>query len=132
MEAKSTFERIVMRTPRETVDAFFAAVAARDFQAVRACLSDKSFATRSPVSSFENPDVYVADISRIGPILEEIVRRKTFVDGSDVCAIADYITRMDRRQVSPVVHLMRVEEGRITFIETFFDASEYVAMFEVD
>lgn len=111
---------------------FLAGITARDFQAVRACLADTKFSSRSPIGTFESADAYVADISRVGPILEGVERRKTFVDGNDVCAVVDYVTRMDRRQVSPVVHLMHIERGKINSIETFFDATGYVAMFEVD
>jgi ketosteroid isomerase-like protein len=119
-------------SPAEIVDAFFDAIAARDFPRVRSLLSDDGFSTHSPIAAFNNADAYVADISRVGPILEAVQRRKTFVDGNDVCAIVDYVTRMDRRQVSPVAHLMQVHQGKITFIETFFDAREYAAMFDID
>lgn len=120
-----------MTDPTEVLDAYLDAIAARDFPRARNLLSDQNFTTRSPISQFDSADAYIADISRVGPILEALERRKTFVDGNDVCAIVNYVTRMDRRQVSPVVHLMRVERGKITAIETFFDARDYAAMFDV-
>lgn len=116
----------------DVVDAYLAAIAARDFQRARSFLSNTRFSSRSPLSTFENADAYIIDISRIGPILEGIERRKTFVDGAEVCTIVGYVTRMDRRQVSPVVHWVRVEQGKITFIESFFDASGYAELFDVD
>lgn len=120
------------RTPRQIVDAYLDAIAACDFRRARAWLSDGRFSNRSPISRFYSADAYVADISRVGAILEGIERRKTFVDGNQVCVILNYITRMDRRQVTPVVHWMCVDEGRIASIETFFDAREYAAYFQVD
>jgi hypothetical protein len=39
---------------------------------------------------------------------------------------------MDQRQVSPVVHWMRVDDGKISYIETLFDARQYAAMFDVE
>jgi hypothetical protein len=118
--------------PKEIVDAYLEAIAARDFALARAWLSDESFSTRSPLSAFESADAYIADVTRVGPILEGIERRKTFVDGNDVCVILDYITRMDQRQVSSVVHWMRVDDGKISYIETLFDARQYAAMFDVE
>ena len=118
--------------PLEVVDAYFRALAARDFQRVRQLLADRGFTSHSPISEFSDADAYITDIARVGPILEAIERRKTFVDGADVCAIVAYVTRMDRRQVSSVVHWMRVDAGKIVSVETFFDARRYAAMFEVD
>lgn len=116
----------------DIVRAYLDAIAARDFQLVRSFLADDDFSTRSPISSFDNADAYVADISRIGPILENIVQRRIFVDGDDVCAILDYVTRMDRRQVSPVAHWFHIAHGKIVAIESFFDARGYAEMFDVD
>lgn len=118
-------------SPAEVVDAYLAAIAAGDFARARTWLSDSGFSTRSPIAAFNDADAYIADISRVGAILERISRRKTFVDGNEVCAIVDYVTHMEQRQVSPVVHLMRVERGKIVGIESFFDARAYAEMFEV-
>jgi hypothetical protein len=118
--------------PKEIVDAYLDAIAARDFGLARTWLSDRGFSSRSPISEFQNADAYVVDITRVGPILEGIERRKTFVDENDVCVVLNYITRMDQRQVSPVVHWMRIDDGKISSIETFFDARQYAAMFDVD
>jgi predicted SnoaL-like aldol condensation-catalyzing enzyme len=119
-------------TPKEIVNAYIDAIAARDFQRARGLLANGRFSTRSPISAFESADAYVTDISRVGPILEGIERRRVFADGDEVCVILDYITRMDRRQVTPVVHWMRIEDGKIVFIESFFDARGYDAFFQVD
>lgn len=124
--------RTTPSTVKEVVDGYLGAIAARDFERARAWLSDGPFTHRSPISSFTNADAFIADISRIGPILEGIVRRRTFVDGNEACAVVNYITRMDRREVTPVVHWLTVAEGRIIAIETFFDARGYAKLFEVD
>jgi limonene-1,2-epoxide hydrolase len=118
--------------PREVVEAYVAAFAARDFDGARTWLADQHFRSLSPISEYDNADVFIESISRVGPILEGIERRKIFVDGNDVCLILSYVTRMDHRQVSPVVHWFRVESGKIVFIESFFDARAYAEMFEVD
>lgn len=117
--------------PIEVVNAYLAAIAAGDFERARDFLSDLRFSTRSPIGAFNDADAYIADISRIGAILERINRRKSFVDGNEVCVIVDYVTHMEQRQVSPVAHVMRVEEGKIVSIESFFDARAYAEMFQV-
>lgn len=119
-------------TPRELVAAYFEAFAARDFERMLTYLSDQRFSYRSPIATFDRAEAFVRDISRIGPILEAIERRKTFCEGNDVCSILDFKTRMDRLQVTPVVHLATVEDGKIVAIETFFDAREYAKLFEVE
>ncbi|MBI3897640.1 MAG: nuclear transport factor 2 family protein [Gammaproteobacteria bacterium] len=107
------------------------AFAARDFDRVRTLLADESFRSRSPISEWENADAFIDSISRVGPILEMVERRHTFAEGNEVCVILDYVTRMDQRHVWPVAHVMRVENDKIVFIESFFDARAYAAMFEM-
>ena len=118
-------------TPAEVVDAYFAALAARDFDALRGCLTDGSFAHRSPIASIEDADTFAAYMSRVGPVLEGLERRRTFVDGDEVCAIVDYRVRISELMRAPVVSWFKVARGRIVAIETFFDATEYRRMIEV-
>lgn len=122
-----------METPRpdDVVNSYLDGIAAGDFARVRSCLADSGFSNRSPISTFDNPDAFVADISRVGAILERIERRRIFVEGTDVCVILDYVTHMHKRQVTPVVHWFRVVNGKITSIETFFDARVYEELFQL-
>lgn len=117
-------------SPREVVDAYLCALAERDFERARTFLSDERFSTHSPIGAFADAASYMEDVSRVGPILERLERRKLFADGQDVCAMVNFVTRMERRYVSPVVYVMRVEDGKITSIESFFDASGYAELFE--
>ena len=123
-----------METPRadDVVNAYLDAIAARDFARVRELLADEGFSNRSPISTFDDADAFVADISRVGPILERIERRRQFVEGEQVCVIVNYVTHMDQRRVTPVVHWMRIAGGKIAAIETFFDARAYAEMFELN
>lgn len=118
--------------PDQVAHAYLDAINARDFERARGFLADDRFRQRSPIGAFEDADAYVADISRIGAILEGIERRRTFVDGDEVCLVVNYITRMDGRQVTPVVYWMRVDSGKICSIETFFDARGYDEMYPDD
>jgi limonene-1,2-epoxide hydrolase len=123
---------IAKLSPREIVDAYLAAVASGDFERARKWLSDETFSSRSPISTYDSADAFIANISRVEAILEKVERRKMFVEGNEVCVILDYVTRMDKRQVWPVAHLMRVENGKITYMESFFDTREYAAMFVIE
>lgn len=74
---------------------------------------------------------FIADIWRVGPILEGIERRKTFVDGHEVCDILGFKTRMAQLSTTPVVHWATVDGDKIVSIEVFFDATAYSRMFDV-
>jgi hypothetical protein len=119
-------------TPADVVDSYLSAIAARDFERARTWLADAGFSSRSPMMACNDADEYIANISRIGPILEAVKRRKTFVDKSEVCVILDYVTRMDTRHVFPFAHLMQIDGAKITHIESIFDTHWYASMFDVD
>jgi limonene-1,2-epoxide hydrolase len=118
-------------TPAEVVDAYFTAFAARDFDRLRECLSDGAFSHRSPIAAIDDADTYAAYMSRIGPVLEGLERRRTFVDGDEVCAIVEYRIRLSELMKVSVATWFRVAGGRITAIENFFDATEYRRMIEI-
>lgn len=120
------------QSPQRVVEAYLDAIESRDFEHARSYLADRGFSYRSAISSFDDPDAFMADVWRVGPIMDGIERRRTFVDGEEVCSILNFRIRMDRLQVTPVVQLARVVDGKIVSIEAFFDASEYVKMFDVE
>jgi hypothetical protein len=119
-------------TPVEVGNAYVDALEARDFELARQYLSDTDFHYRSPVTESSNADNFTVIISRIGPILERIERRKVFTKDDEVCVIMHIITTMEHMKDMPVVLLAKVVEGKIVDMEVFFDASEYNKMFEVD
>ena len=119
-------------TPVEVVSAYLDAFESRDFERARQYLSDTDFHYHSPVSDADNADAFTINISRLGPILERIERRKVFTQGNEVCVIMHLITTMESMKDVPVVELATVVDGRITDMEVFFDASEYNKMFEID
>lgn len=109
----------------EYLDAF----AARDFERMRATLSDGAFYYRSPVNTHASADVFVLDISRVGQILDGIDRRRIFIDGDEVCAILTFKIRINVVTLYPVVLWAKIHNGRIVSLESFFDATEYTQMF---
>ncbi|MFQ5935516.1 MAG: nuclear transport factor 2 family protein [Acidiferrobacterales bacterium] len=118
------------RGPQDIVHAYLDAIEARDFARARTYLSDQNFSFRGPIASFDNADDFIVDTVKVGLILEGIERRKTFVDGNEVCDILNFRTRLSALTTTPVVQLATVANGKITSIEVFFDAHAYVKMFE--
>ena len=114
------------------VTAYLDALEQRDFEQLRSYLSDTEFFYRSPVSMTDNADDYITIISRVGPILEGIERIRTLIDGGEVCSVLQFRTTMETLKQVPMVHLSTVRSGKIVAIETFFDASEYNKMFDVE
>jgi predicted SnoaL-like aldol condensation-catalyzing enzyme len=119
-------------TPVEVVNAYLDAFEDRDFERARQYLSDTSFHYHSPVSDAGNADAFTINISRLGPILERLERRKVFTQGNEVCVIMHLITTMEHLKDVAVVQLVTVVDGKITDMEVFFDASEYNKMFDID
>lgn len=117
------------QTPEAVFNTYIKAFAARDFDQLRSTLSDDNFYYRGPVSSHTDADVFVMDISRIGQILDGIDVRRLFVDGNELCAIVDFRIRINIVDITRVVLWAKVEQGKIVFLEVFFDATEYSQMF---
>jgi hypothetical protein len=112
------------------VETFLAAIEARDFATARACLSQGRFSYLGPTRTFDQADDYIAHLSLFEPIMHRIERRRTFVDGADVCVILDFLTTMTGLERVRVAQWLTVEGGRITRVEVFLDASPYNQLFE--
>jgi hypothetical protein len=118
--------------PREVVEGYFNAVARRDFPAARRLLADRGFRYRSPIGSFDNADDFVADLWRLGSIMESITLCRAFVAGNELCHIVEVRTRMSELVVTRLAQWSKVEDGRIQEIEAFFDGQRYAALFQHD
>ncbi len=114
--------------PLQVVDNYLDALADRDFERLRSCLSD-TFTYNGPTARFENPEDFLSSIWAVGQILNKIERRKTFVDGPDVCSIINFYVQWDDPKTISVAQWAVVKKGKIDSIEVFFDATEYTAMF---
>ncbi|MBA2410111.1 MAG: hypothetical protein H0V62_10190 [Gammaproteobacteria bacterium] len=115
---------------RELVDCFLDAIEAREFEQAQRCLSDDEFLYTSPIDIFDNAADFIADISRVGPILKRIERRKLFVDGDQACAIFNLIATMDALANTRIAQWMKARNGKFSSIEVFFDAHAYSSMFD--
>jgi hypothetical protein len=119
---------MIAPAPEDVVNALFDAFEARDFERARGFLSDETFSYQSPIESFNNADAFIANISRVGPILERIEHCKTFVKGNDVCSVLKIHTTMDKLNAAQVAQITTVLDGRIIAMEAIFDATEYNKM----
>ncbi len=112
------------------VDAFLQAIEARDFERARSCLADSGFHYRGAIGSFDDAAAFVADLSRLGPILTRLERRKCFVDGDDVCVILNLVTSLAELSQTRLALWVKTAGGRIATIEVFFDARPYAQLFD--
>jgi SnoaL-like domain len=120
-----------IRQPRIVVESFIQAIEQRDFERARSYLSRHRFRYVGPTRAFDRPDDLIANLTLLEPILEKVIRRRWFVDGDEVCLIATYVTSMEALRSIRTAQWMKVEDGKITSMEVFFDAHAYTKMFEV-
>ena len=114
---------------RELVDAYFAALAARDYEQARSYLADAGFEYTSPIASFDDADDFMEYTMLMGGIVHSIGTRKVFAEGTDVCHFLVFNTQIAEREQTSVAQWSRVEGGRIRRIEVLFDAHQYKVMF---
>lgn len=87
---------------------------------------DDNLSFKGPLDTFNNSKAYLQALTRLKPILVEVRRRKTFVDGKDACIISDLVTKI---ATTPCAEWFHSEHGKVTSIEIFFDPTPFAAMF---
>lgn len=118
-----------MSDPVAVLDEYLSGVEAGDFDRVRSCLADQ-FSYRGPLRQFDDPDAFIANIWHFGQILHRIERRKMFADGHHACGILNFHIHLHERRTIPIVLWVKVEEGKIASMESFFDSADYARLFE--
>lgn len=118
--------------PLAVVEAYLAAQAARDFDAVRALLADEGFIYMSPIARFVSADEFVQYSALSGGIIVDREVHQVVIEGADVCHILSYRIQISEKIAVRVAHWARVQAGRIQRIETFFDASVYRDLFPLE
>lgn len=111
------------------VDAYLGAIAKRDFDAARGYLSDSDFRYVSPIGRYDDADVFISNIERIGPILVKMETRFRSAHGARVAHFLDVTVSIAEYVTYRSAQLTEVADGRITRIEVIFDASDYQRMF---
>lgn len=115
--------------PLAIVDAYLAARDAFDYERARTYLADTGFGFYSPIARFDGADAFIDYSMRTSGIVQQVVRRKVFVDGGDVCHFLTYRIQLSEKQSVEVAHWAQVAADRIWRIETLFDASAYRSLF---
>jgi hypothetical protein len=114
------------------VEGYLDAIAAFDYERARSFLANSGFSFRSPISNFASADDFIAYLSLTGGIVQQMRRRKVFVDGQDVCHILDFVIQLSDKRTVPVAQWARVADGRIDSLELIYDGHEYHRLFERD
>jgi hypothetical protein len=105
--------------PKSVALAYIDRCGAGDFDAVAPLLApDVKFV--GPGNTVTGAAAYLAVLRRLGPIWKGSEVRKAFADGPDVAVIYDFVTDTPAGRV-PIVEWLRVEGGRITEVNLFFD-----------
>lgn len=115
--------------PLSIVDAYLAAQAARDFEAMRDLLAEQGFSYRSPIAVFDRADDFIQYAAVSSGIIIDREIRKVFVDGNDICHFMTYRIQISEKLAVEAAHWSHVQEERIQRIEAVFDASAYRELF---
>lgn len=89
---------------------------------------DENLSFKGPIDTFNNSKDYLQAISRLAPIVVEVRKKKTFVDGKDACFVYDLVTSTPAGTV-PCAEWIHSEQGKVKSIQVFFDARPFAAMF---
>ena len=107
-----------MRTPTETMTAYFDGWRRHDAESLRDVLAD-DVVFDGPLGHVEGVDDNVAALHGLLGIVTDVDVQHVFVDGPDVCTVYDLHTT----QAAPVltVNWAHVVDGRATTIRAIFD-----------
>ena len=114
-------------TPSEVALKYFDLWSRKDYQASARYLDD-NLSFKGPIDTFNNAKDYLSAIGRLAPIVTEVRKKKTFVDGKDVCVLYDLVTNSPAGTV-PCAEWIHAEHGKVKSIQVFFDARPFAAMF---
>jgi hypothetical protein len=89
---------------------------------------DENLSFKGPIDTFNNSKDYLQAINRLAPIVVEVRKKRTFVDGKDACFVYDLVTNTPAGTV-PCAEWIHSEQGKVKSIQVFFDARPFAAMF---
>ena len=112
------------------VHAFLDAIEALDFEAASACLAADGFFYTSPQNTFRSSREFIANFSRVEPILKSIERHAALSEGNQTGMLLTIHTHVPDLASTRIALWATVLEGRIVRLEFVYDASAYTALFE--
>ena len=98
----------------------------KEYQASARYLDD-NLSFKGPIDTFNNSKEYLQTLSRLGTIVTEVRRKKTFVDGKDALFVYDLVTTV--AGATPCAEWIHSDHGKVKSIQVFFDARPFAAMF---
>jgi ketosteroid isomerase-like protein len=113
---------------KEIVGRYHEAWKRHDFEAARAELHD-DLSFQGPFDTFERADDYINAVRGLAAIVTDVILRKTFVDGDDVCLLYDMVTNTPAG-TQPIAEWYRVRDGKIGAIQVYFDSRPFAALRE--
>lgn len=108
-----------MRTPTETMTAYFEAWRRHDAESLRDVLAD-DVVFDGPMGHVEGVDDNVTALHGLLSIVTDVDVRHVFVDGPDVCTVYDLHTT-ETEAPMPTVNWAHVVDGRARTIRAVFD-----------
>lgn len=116
-----------VQSPAEPALKYFEHWSKKDYEGSAAFL-DENLSFKGPIDTFNNSKDYLQAISRLAPIVTEVRRKRTFVDGKDACFIYELVTNTPAGTV-PCAEWIHSDQGKVKSIQVFFDARPFAAMF---
>jgi hypothetical protein len=112
------------------VDAYLDALAAHDYERIRAMLCSERFHYESPIACWDGADDYLNYLMMTAGILRRIERLHVFADGGDVCHWLQVETQLSDRVSTRIAQWTKVADGQITRVEMLFDPYRYRLLFD--
>jgi limonene-1,2-epoxide hydrolase len=112
-------ETMTQSTARKLVDTYFAAMAAKDFAAIRPLLHD-DVTFKGALGTTNGVDDYIAGLRQTLANMLEVKRHAISAEGENVFQVYDLI--LSKPDVTiPVAQWLRVRDGRIASLQVFFN-----------
>ncbi len=116
-----------MDSPSEVAQKYFDHWSRKDYEGSARYL-DENLSFKGPIDTFNNAKDYLNAISRLGQIVTEVRKQKTFIDGKDVCIVYELVTNTPAGTV-PCAEWIHADHGKVKSIQVFFDPRPFAAMF---
>lgn len=128
IQRKNLETSMVKTNALETVERYFELWSRKDYQASRTYLAD-DLHFEGPFDTFDRADDLIAALTRLGPVVREIRRRKIFAEGENVCVTYDMVI-VNLAEPVRITEIFTVgTTEKITSISAFFDPRPFVSIF---
>jgi hypothetical protein len=117
-----------MTSANELVTRYFDLWARKEFAATLPLMSSETFCFRGPFDTFSRPEELIEALQKLAPIVKGVRKRRQIAEGREVC-LSDEMETCTPAGTVEIVELFRVEQGKISSIQAFFDPRPFQALF---